>query len=768
MLTRPGALLGMALAVIVAFGIGLKGVVKDPSVDAFVPHDHRFALARDEAREVFGLDDPIILALASVDGESLFTVPALETLQRIDAAVRKLPDVKKNDVKSLASEKAIWGEAGDLAVESIIPPGAITPDTAAQAAARFAMMPMLEGLLGSANGDLLTVIIPVEDPNHSDAVYSAVKAIAAAEASPDVAVHVAGVAAMNARLAEIVDSDTRIFIPIAVLTVLVIVFVALRSFKALIGPLVVIAGAAAIAIGTMGWLDARYYLITTALPVVIMAIAVADSLHISTVYLSLRERDPSLSAREAIIMALRRTFVPVTLTSVTTVAGFIGLSFGAAMKPITEFGLFAAVGVTAAWVLSLTALPAIIILTNLAPARRTLQAPDGQAQARPDAVVDTLIGSLSRTVAARPLGALAGMAVFTLVLGIAASRAEFDYERKRYFAPGDAILASDEALNTRLGGINFLDVVVTAPQEGGLMTPQALQAIQDLRVRMAAIPHVAGVSGIDTYVSVMHAALTDAPSGALPEAARAPAQYMFLYEASAPPDDFRQEIDYTQTRALVRARLDTDSYRLTKPVVEALERDLAQWSAQSGLGAQLSGRVAVNDGWMSQLAANHFRGLGLALILVFACTLALFRNLAMALLAMVPVGVGVLAVYATMGAFRIDIAPATSMTAAIATGLGVDFGIHLISHIRHRLAAGLPLSEAIAGEYTLIARACFFSAVALGVALAAICLSSAPPLRWFGLLVSIGAFGSLVGALLIIPGLFALGGLFPERRLQNG
>jgi predicted RND superfamily exporter protein len=98
----------------------------------------------------------------------------------------------------------------------------------------------------------------------------------------------------------------------------------------------------------------------------------------------------------------------------------------------------------------------------------------------------------------------------------------------------------------------------------------------------------------------------------------------------------------------------------------------------------------------------------------------------------------------------------------------VDFGIHLISHIRHRLAAGLPLSEAIAGEYTLIARACFFSAVALGVALAAICLSSAPPLRWFGLLVSIGAFGSLVGALLIIPGLFALGGLFPERRLQNG
>lgn len=765
LLARPWALLGLALVVSLGFGAGLRGIVKDPSVDAFVPHDHRFAVARDEAREIFGLEDPIILALASPSDESLFTPAALEALQRIDEAVRKVPGVKKNDVKSLASEKAIWGEAGDLAVERIIPAGAISTEIAETARVRFEMMPMLEGLLGSARGDLLTVVIPVEDPNRADDVYSAIKAIASAERTAELDIHVAGVAAMNARLAEIVDSDTKIFIPIAVLTVLAIVYVALQSMTGLVGPLVVIAGSAAVGIGLMGWLDARYYLITTALPVVIMAIAVADSVHISTTYLRLRQIMPSLTAREAVVSAIERTFVPVTLTSVTTVAGFIGLSFGAAMKPITEFGLFAAVGVVAAWVLSLTALPAIIILTNLAPGQRRIAT--ASTRARPGSMVENLIGHISIGVAARPLSALAAAALLTLSLGFFALRAEFDYERKRYFAHGDAILLSDAALNSRLGGINFLDVVVTAPEEGGLMTPAALEAIQSLRTSMAGLPHVSGVSGIDAYVSVMHTALTDAPAGQLPAATRAPAQYMFLYEASAPPDDFRQEIDYTYTRALVRARLDTDSYSLTKPVVETLERDLAAWSLANGLGAQLSGRVAVNDGWMSQLAENHFRGLALALILAFACTIVLFRNLALATLAMVPVGVGVLSVYAAMGLFGIDIAPATSMTAAIATGLGVDFGIHLISHIRHRLAEGMPLAEAIRGDYQLVARACFFSAVALGIALATICLSSAPPLRWFGLLVSIGAFGSLVGALVIIPSLFALKGLASQRRLQN-
>jgi len=148
---------------------------------------------------------------------------------------------------------------------------------------------------------------------------------------------------MNARLAHMVDSDTKIFVPMAVLIVLSLLFVALRSLRALIGPLVVIAGSAAIAIGLMGWLGAGYYLITTALPVVIMAIAVADSMHISMFYLKARRRDPSASASHAVRLTLARTWMPVTLTSITTVAAFIGLSFGAAMRPISEFGMFAGV-----------------------------------------------------------------------------------------------------------------------------------------------------------------------------------------------------------------------------------------------------------------------------------------------------------------------------------------------------------------------------------------------------------------------------------------
>jgi predicted RND superfamily exporter protein len=759
-LARPWAVLGAALLLIMLAGLGLTRVEKDPSVDAFVPGNHPAAINRDLARDMFGLEDPVIVGLVAPDGETIFTPGRLEALRRLDTGVRSLDGVQKNDVISLASQNSIAGNDGDLIVDPIIEAGQVTPRTALLAQQRFQAMPMLAGLLASGDGTMATLIIPVEDPNHAEEVVVAIAALAEAEAGGHFDVHVAGVAAMNARLASMVDSDTRIFVPMAVLTVLLILYVALRRPAALLGPLLVIAGSAAIAIGVMGWLGAHYYLITTALPVVIMAIAVADALHISTYYLSARASDRALDTRDAVIAALQKAWLPVTLTSITTIAAFIGLSFGAAMKPISEFGLFAALGVAAAWALSLTALPAVLMLTDLKPSKSA-------GSVASVSWVDRLIAACTNLAFERPGASLATLAITTLALAGFASQAEFDYERQRYFTESDPVRIADREINANLGGVNFLDVVITAPEPGGLMTPEALASIRNLRDEISALVHVEKVGGIDEYIALMHGVLTGAPEGTLPTLQRGPAQYMFLYEASAPPEDFKQEIDFDHTSALIRAQLSTDSYSHTLPTVEALEHLTERWSETSGLSADISGRVAVNDGWMTQLADNHFRGLGLAVALVFITTIIVFRSLVYAVFAMVSVLVGVVSVYATMGAFGIDIAPATSMTAAIATGLGIDFGIHLISIVRNRQRAGQTGREAFRGNYPIVARACFYSAIALGVALAVICISSAPPLRWFGFLVSVGAFGSLIGALIIVPALWAVTSSFTLGAQRN-
>ena len=759
-LDRPALLLTGALVLVVAGLIGLGGVKKDPSVDAFVPDNNSAALARDMARDVFGLEDPVVIGLTAPAGESAFTPARLEALRRIDHGIRGIEGVKKNDVVSLASENAILGSGGDLDVLPIIEDSPLTTATATLAWERFRAMPMLSDLLASERGDMLVIIAPVETPDDAQTVVEAIKQLASAEAGGHLGVHVAGVAAMNARLAGMVDSDTRIFVPAAIISVLMIIVVALRRLKALLGPLFVILGAAGVAIGTMGWVGSKYYLITTALPVVIMAIAVADSLHVSIYYLRARTENANFSARDAVAQTLRRAWRPITLTSVTTVAAFVGMSFGAAMRPISEFGIYAALGVIVAWALSLTALPAILILTNLKPSTPSdFVVNEGR--------VERLVNALTAWSFRRP--GIAIVCVLSLISLFVAFgfQAQFGYERQHYFTVNDPVRIADHEINGRLGGVNFLDVIVTSKEPGGLMTTGSMASMQELRADMAVLPLVTNVGGIDEYISLMHEVLTDAEPGSLPTRERAPAQYMFLYETSGAPEDFKREINYDHSRALIRAQLSTDSYASTVPTVGALEELIDKWAASSGLKAEISGRVAVNDSWMGKLSENHFRGLGMALGLVFLVTLLAFRSLAFSLLSTVPVLVGVVAVYASMGVFGIDIAPATSMTASIATGLGIDFGVHLISHLKRKSTEGSIGVKLFSGEYTLVASACFYSAVALGVALSVICISSAPPLRWFGLLVSIGAFGSLLGALLIVPALWAAYYNIISRRSHN-
>lgn len=192
---RPWLTCLMSAVLVLCIASGLKWVEKDPSVDAFVPDDHPAALTRAAAQELFALEDPLILGLVARDGASLFTPDTLLALRRMEAQIASVPGVEGDRLVSVLTESAIFGAAddsGELHVERIVPDGAITRSSALVAEERFASMPMMIGLLGSADGSTLSMIVPVEDPNDSVEVYQAVVAIAQAEAPTGIATHVAG------------------------------------------------------------------------------------------------------------------------------------------------------------------------------------------------------------------------------------------------------------------------------------------------------------------------------------------------------------------------------------------------------------------------------------------------------------------------------------------------------------------------------------------------------------------------------------------------
>jgi len=745
---RPKRVILFSLVLVIVIGFGITKVHKESSVDAFVQQDHPAAYARERAAKIFGLEDPIVVGLVSPANTSAFTPENIETLRRIESKARALPNVKKQNFISILNESAIRGEQGDLRVEAIVSKGPVTAAVAKQAFERLNSMSMMQGLLASKNGDTLTLIIPVYDANHATETYREVLAIANSESTSSLTVHVTGVASMNGRLAQMVTSDTRLFIPVAVTVALLIVWLALRNLRGLIGPFYVIAGSAATTIGFMGWVGSNYYLITTALPVIIMAIAIADSLHISTLFLHKSRSHPHKTRQQNLLDALNHTYLPITLTTVTTVAGFSGLALGSSMQPISEFGWFAALGAILAWVLSVSALPAIMALSKLQPKANQMS--------NQFTFVDACLNRVTQHAVQQPAMTAGALALLTLLMGYFALQANFDYQRQNYFQTTEQVHLADVTLNERLSGLNFLDVVVSGKEPNDLMTPTAMKAIASLQAKLNEQLFVVKTTSVADHMTLMHSVLTNEPMGSFPSRENAPAQYMFLYEASGDPGDFNEELDFNYQHALIRAQLSTDRFSRVKNTVQDFDDIVKQWSLETGLEASVSGRVAVNVGWMSLLADSHFKGLGLAILFVFLSALMVFRSFFAALLSLVPIITGVLFTYAAMGVLNIDIAPATSMTAAISTGLGVDFAIHLIWGLNQAKQKNDSIEDAFSGNYLIVARACVFSALALAVALCVVCLSSAPPLQWFGALVAMAASGSLVGAIFVIPALYSL------------
>ena len=132
-------------------------------------------------------------------------------------------------------------------------------------------------------------------------------------------------------------------------------FVFGRIADALI-PLMVVGIAITWAYGLMGACGIRSTLLTSAMIPLLLAIGVADSVHVLSDY---RRRAEQLPRTAAIVASVARTWRPCLFTTLTTVAGLLALLVSS-LQPIREFGAMAAFGVLVSFFATMTLVPALL------------------------------------------------------------------------------------------------------------------------------------------------------------------------------------------------------------------------------------------------------------------------------------------------------------------------------------------------------------------------------------------------------------------------
>jgi predicted RND superfamily exporter protein/outer membrane lipoprotein-sorting protein len=748
----PRRIIALGIVFILVTGMFIPSLVKDTTIDAFIAPENAAIQYRDKVKELFGLKDPIIVALVG-EGENAIYQPApLALVRDITNAIMTMDNVDPNKVMSLATEMSIRGTETDLFVDPLIPEGLITEETAEIARNQVNAMPLYLGNLVANDGSATLIVAEVLEQRLSGKTYEAILSHVAELAPTGYAIHVAGVGAVDGYLSAYIDKDTRRMMPFVVGVIIAMMFIAFRTPRSVGLPLIIVAGTASGTIGTMAAFGIPYFAITSALPVILVGISVADSIHVLTYYYTEQKAYPNRSSREIVIHACSSVWRPLVLTSVTTTIGFAGIAVTTNMPPMMWFSVFAIVGVMTALVLTLTVLPAALSLCKPMPCKAL-------ADQKRGGIVTRVLNHIGSVALARPL-LVNGIALAIVIVGVmGTNNLMVERETVNNFQNGEPIRVADELINERFNGTTYLDVVIEVPDEGGLYEPEVLKKVEALQVYLESLPAIQGSVSIVDYLKQLNKALNadDPAYYRVPDNRDLIEQLFLVHSATGDPTDFEEEVDTNFQTALVRSNLNIGLFSTVSETVQRVESYIAREFPDDSVKASLSGRAKLDHNWLSPLKKNHFTSLGVSILLIWVAASLLFRSSVAGTITLIPVVVAILMIYAVMGVFGIWLEPATSMFAPIAIGIGVDFSIHTVERVRYYTRnKGLSLEEAMPIVTATSGRALFYNFASIFLGFSMVLFSELPTLNRFGELTTIALASSYLMALVVVPALIAI------------
>ncbi|GAA3614821.1 efflux RND transporter permease subunit [Flavivirga amylovorans] len=738
----------------------LPKMVIDTTIEAYIPAGHHSLENREEVRDIFGLSDPIVVAVVNEEKEGVFTPEMLNFIKKLSEEVQLIEGVDPEKITSLSTENNIYGTETGMVVDPFIGEIIGSQNEADKIRKDALSFPLYKGNLVSIDGTTSLIVIELLDKiKYGKQAYKDIKKLSEELLSkevklPNAQVHVAGEGGVISHQAEYIDGDAKKMTPLAFLVILIVLIIAYRTFRGLYLSIIVIFGSVLTAMGVMAAVGVPMYLSSNVIPVILIAISVADAIHILGAYYEILAKYPNKSSREVTLITMKEMWRPVTFTSLTNIAGFLALGLTSTVPPLRMVGIFSSVGVLAAWLLSLFLVPAILILLK-PKLSKAYQKATLEGGIKTD-IFGRFMEAIGRSVLAKPKFIL-GITVMIFIIGfLGASKVYVDEASIDNFSPATDIYKADRLINSKMNGANTFDVMVSAKEDEGLYKPENLKKIESLQRYIETLPNVGGTTSIVDIIKQMNKSLNENKEEAyvIPDDGDMVAQLFLLYSASGDPADLEKFIDYDYSKANIAITLNDGKYTSAKKVIEPLKQHIATQYANGDVEVKIAGWMNIFYYWLGGIGFSNYLGLIIALIAVWVLTSLSFKSAIAGLYAVFPVFTAIFMFYAVMGYSGITLNTATTMFGAIAIGVAVDFAIHIIQHIKDSVTKkGLSIEEGLIDLFPSTGRALLFNVIAICLGFGINMTSSLPPFIIFGALITTCVASSFLASITILPAL---------------
>ncbi len=690
-------------------------------------------------------NDNFLFVIVPKDGE-VFTNETLAMVEELTEEGWQIPFALRVD--SITNFQYTYAEQDDLIVEDLIEGAADL--TASELIAKRAIAlaePLLRNQLinEAANATAVNVVLQYPEKNLDEVPVAAAAArdlrARIEAANPNVDVVISGVSMLNNAFAETSVTDLALLMPIMFALIVVMTIFVLRSVSATVATMLVVILSIMVAMGFTGYWGIDITPIAGSAPIIILTLALADSIHI---LITMRERmTEGMAKREAIVESMRVNFLAIAITSLTTAVGFLTLNFSDA-PPFQHLGTISAVGIAAAWLFSITVLPAALAALPVNLARK---------QNKQTGV--KVIGRIADFVIAHYVLVLVTVGLGTFIVIAQIPRIEFSDEFAKYFDTRNEF-RRDTDVASEYFGIYPVEFSVGASEPGGISEPEFLEALDKFSEWLPAYPHVTHVFSLTDIMKRLNKNLhEDDPSFyRIPQDRELSAQYLLLYELSLP-----YGLDLND-----RINIDKSATRVTATLANISTKELRQFLADSvawleeNVPSHMVAKPTSAQVMFSYIAERNVEsmvnGTILAVILIALIMIVALRSVPLGLLSLVPNGLPILATFGTWAVLVGTVGFSVAAIASISLGIIVDDTVHFLTKfVRARREQGLECADAIKYAFENVGVAIFVNTVILSVGFLVLTASTFKIIVDMGLLTAIAIGFALILDFLFLPAL---------------
>ncbi|MBD3796979.1 MAG: MMPL family transporter [Campylobacterales bacterium] len=757
---------------IIAFPISnLPKITMDTSTEGFL-HDEDPMLIKYEAfKEQFGRDERILIA---IENDKVFSIPFLTKLKSLHKELEdNIPYL--DEVTSLVNVRNTRGQGDQLIVEDLLEK---FPQTQAEADAikKIAMSnEFYKDLLLSRDGNITTIIIetkafvtdsqesvdemfggfedvpaeevaktPLSDEQNAEIVRK-VRDIVTKYADDDFKIYYAGSASVMDALKSMMKEDMQKFTRVTILIILVFLFLIFRRVSATFYPLIVIVLSLLTTVGTMAYFGVAFKLPTQIVPSLLIAVSVGATVHVLSIFFD--KFNSSKDKKEAIVFTLEHSGLAIAMTGITTAIGIVSFA-GSEVAPIADMGQFASLGVLISLFLTLTLLPALLMVTPIKP-----------KEIKENHWLDNVMKRFAYFPTHHPKMVVTVSLVLVAVSIALATNIKLSHYPLEWFPKDDPNYIGTHYIDKNLNGSLTMEVVVDTKEENGWQDPQRLQKLESLDKELEKYndtkAFIGKIVSLDTIVKESNKALHENKESfyTVPNNQALVSQELLLFENSG-SDDLEDVVDSQFSKLRVTLKV---------PWVDSMDSENMLFHVQTRFeetfkkdDVTMTGIIPILVHTFTQAIRSSVESYIIAFVLIGITMMFIMGDVRLGIISMIPNLSPVIMGLSLMYIYHIPLDMFTLLIGSIAIGLAVDDTIHFMHNFKRYYLRTKDAIVAVEKTFYTTGKAMVTTTIVLSLGFYAYMFGKMESVQNFGFLTGSVIILALIADLLLAPALMVL------------